>query len=85
MKGSPKVGTWNYPQASEDALLSGRLYVNIHSATSPGGEIRGQIVPVVVPSTPSAPNALRLRASAHCCRLPRWRMRCLPRATTTLR
>ena len=47
--GSPKVGTWNYAQADEDALLSGRMYVNIHTSTSPGGEIRGQICPVVVP------------------------------------
>jgi hypothetical protein len=47
--GSPKVGTWNYAQADEDALLSGRMYVNIHTTTSPAGEIRGQICPVVVP------------------------------------
>jgi hypothetical protein len=47
--GSPKVGTWNYAQADEDALLSGRMYVNVHTTTSPGGEIRGQICPVVVP------------------------------------
>ncbi len=47
--GSPKVGTWNYAQADEDALLSGRMYVNVHTSTSPGGEIRGQICPVVVP------------------------------------
>src|SRR5262249_35308567 len=47
--GSPKIGTWNYAQADEPALLSGQMYVNIHTTTSPGGEIRGQIVPVVVP------------------------------------
>ncbi|MET0243486.1 MAG: CHRD domain-containing protein [Flavitalea sp.] len=27
----------------EDSLLSGYYYVNIHTATNPGGEIRGQI------------------------------------------
>lgn len=31
-------------------MLGGQSYINIHSSTSPGGEIRGQLVnPVVVP------------------------------------
>jgi hypothetical protein len=30
-------------------LLSGDLYVNVHTMTSPGGQIRGQLVPAVVP------------------------------------
>src|ERR1041385_5600736 len=47
--GSPKIGTWNYPQSEERALLTGLDYVNIHTVTSGGGEIRGQILPVVVP------------------------------------
>ncbi len=47
--GTPKAGTWNYPQANEAAILAGRTYVNVHSTGFPGGEIRGQIVPVVVP------------------------------------
>ena len=31
--------------AGVDRLLSGALYVNVHSAAEPGGEIRGQILP----------------------------------------
>jgi CHRD domain/Secretion system C-terminal sorting domain len=30
-------------QAQADALIAGRIYVNIHNPTFPGGEIRGQI------------------------------------------
>ena len=47
--GTPKVGTWNFAQAAEEDIVSGRTYVNIHSTMFPGGEIRGQIVPVVAP------------------------------------
>ena len=47
--GSPKVGTWTYPEASQDDILAGKAYVNAHSTVFPGGEIRGQIAPIVVP------------------------------------
>ncbi len=47
--GSPKVGSWNYGEGVEEALLTGRTYVNIHTNGFPGGEIRGQICPVVIP------------------------------------
>lgn len=47
--GSPKVGTWNYPEAQEQNILDGMMYVNIHTAFAPGGEIRGQIVSSVNP------------------------------------
>jgi len=30
-----------------DSLLNGRLYVNIHTAANPGGEIRGQLIPQI--------------------------------------
>ena len=42
--GSPKIGVWNYPAANEAQILAGLTYVNIHTSTFPGGEIRGQIV-----------------------------------------
>ncbi|RJQ53353.1 MAG: CHRD domain-containing protein [Nitrospiraceae bacterium] len=43
-------GVWLIPagtvltQAQFDALITNQLYFNIHTATNPGGEIRGQIV-----------------------------------------
>lgn len=33
-------------QATIDALLAGQVYINVHTAMNPGGEIRGQLVPV---------------------------------------
>ncbi len=47
--GAPKVGVWNYPEAQEQNILDGMLYVNIHTTFAPGGEIRGQIVSSVNP------------------------------------
>lgn len=47
--GSPKVGVWNYAEADEAGILDGMIYVNVHSTMFPGGEIRGQFVPYVVP------------------------------------
>jgi hypothetical protein len=46
--GSPKQGcTPALDAAAETALKKGQLYVNIHTdPPNPGGEIRGQIIPV---------------------------------------
>jgi hypothetical protein len=43
--GNPKVGTWNYAEADEPAILAGQMYANIHSNNFGNGEVRGQIVP----------------------------------------
>ncbi len=49
--GSPKDAVWNYMESQEPDILAGLTYVNIHTSTFPGGEIRGQIVPVPEPAT----------------------------------
>jgi RNase P/RNase MRP subunit p29 len=43
--GSPKTGTIALTSAQAADLIAGLYYVNIHSTTYPGGEIRGQILP----------------------------------------
>jgi hypothetical protein len=43
--GSPKIGTWHYDEAEEEAILDGLTYVNIHTDQFLPGEIRGQIEP----------------------------------------
>jgi hypothetical protein len=47
--GFPKVGAWNYPESAEEAILDGRIYVNVHTVVNPGGEIRGQICSNLAP------------------------------------
>jgi hypothetical protein len=34
------------------AMRAGKAYVNVHTATFPGGEVRGQVTPVFIPSPP---------------------------------
>lgn len=43
--GSHKTGSWGYPENAEPSILNGLTYLNVHSSTFPGGEIRGQIEP----------------------------------------
>jgi len=41
-----KDGAWTYAEVDEANILAGLTYINIHTSTNPGGEIRGQIAPV---------------------------------------
>jgi hypothetical protein len=43
---SPLVGSATLNATQEAWLLSGQLYINIHTAAHGGGEIRGQVLPV---------------------------------------
>ena len=49
--------------AQETALFAGNLYFNLHTEFSPGGEIRGQILPAEIKVVP-VPPALVLLGSA---------------------
>jgi hypothetical protein len=40
---SPVTGSHTLTDAQASDLLAGRYYVNVHTAASPGGEIRGQV------------------------------------------
>lgn len=43
---SPVMGTLTLTDAQAKDLASGKVYVNIHTAANPGGEIRGQVAHV---------------------------------------
>ncbi|MGP1310286.1 MAG: CHRD domain-containing protein [Phycisphaerales bacterium] len=42
------------PDVVQQAFVDGNLYVNIHTSTFPGGEIRGQIPPIPIPTPATA-------------------------------
>jgi hypothetical protein len=45
-------GAIAFPTNSVSNLVAGLSYVNIHTALNPGGEIRGQLIPVIVTNSP---------------------------------
>ncbi len=54
-------------QDTLDALLTGVLYINVHSATNPGGEIRGTFAPVeggIAMATPPAADPIAVLTGA---------------------
>lgn len=51
--GSVVSGPLAFPTANIASLLAGDTYWNIHDSVYPGGEIRGQLVPVLVPEPTS--------------------------------
>jgi hypothetical protein len=52
------TGTVTLNAAQFDALNSQGFYVNVHSAANPGGELRGQIQPMIVPPLTSVLSGL---------------------------
>ena len=46
-------GTWALTATNVTQLLANLLYINIHTTTFGGGEIRGQILPDATPTKPS--------------------------------
>ena len=51
-KGGVILGTFSFPTNEVSSLLGGSNYVNIHTALNPGGEIRGQLMPVTIVNQP---------------------------------
>jgi len=47
--GSPKDGVWNLTPTDATELIAGRLYVNIHSDQYLSGEIRGNLMEMLLP------------------------------------
>jgi hypothetical protein len=54
---SPVSGSVTLTDDQAKALRSGKIYVNVHTAANPGGEIRGQVLHVRAKKTAAAPAA----------------------------
>jgi len=48
---SPLIGTATVTDTQESGILNGLWYINIHTSTFPGGEIRGQVQQIPEPTT----------------------------------
>ena len=58
---SPLIATWSGMTPADVAdLMSGNLYINIHTAGRPGGAIRGQILPRTVDTIPFTADAAQV-------------------------
>lgn len=62
--GSPQIGSAAVNATQIAAIKAGLYYVNIHSTLNPGGEIRGQILPIGSKVPASNPWSLALLALA---------------------
>ena len=51
--GGVTATTVNISAGDVPALLAGRFYINIHTSTNPGGELRGNLVPIPEPAAAS--------------------------------
>lgn len=51
---SPVSGTATLTDDQATALTTGKMYVNVHTAANPGGEIRGQVVKAAMRKKPAA-------------------------------
>jgi len=51
--GNPKIGSQGVSAAQAADIAAGLWYINIHSTTSPSGEIRGQLLVAPAPTVPT--------------------------------
>jgi len=61
-KGGFIIADLAYPSNSVPDLLAGLAYINIHTATNTGGEVRGQLIQVVAPT--NVPPSITCAASS---------------------
>ena len=58
--GNPKLGIWQNPgPVAVFQLRQGQLFVLVHSEANPGGEIRGDLSDLVVPTAPGSFGAVK--------------------------
>ena len=59
------IGTAILSAANETNLLNGQLYINIHTAANPAGEIRAQLINIGNPPTVTCPTATTIECTDH--------------------